>query len=155
MPATVTLTSTTLLQTVGVSDSQVVLASTTGLVPGMCLFVDRELMGFLGFGPASSLGTLVNVRRGLDGTTAQAHSSTVTVYIGTPDQFYHQDPWGRPDATTLVSPWINVRNGAVWFAQGDATPSDTANRWWQQRVTTYDVDGFGNVAPTVNPTAST
>lgn len=155
MPATVTLTSTTLLQTVGASDSQIVLASTTGLVPGVRLFVDRELMGFLSLGPVSSLGTLVNVRRGMDGTATAPHSSTATVYIGSPEQFYFYDPVGRPDATTLVSPWINVRNGAVWYAQGDATPSDTANRWWQIAATTYGVDGFGNVVPTVDPTAST
>jgi len=155
MPATVTLTSTTLLQTVGASDSQVILASTTGVLPGLRLFVDREMMRVVSLGPTGSLGQLVNVRRGVDSTASAAHSSTSTVWIGTPDQFYYFDPVGRPDATTLVSPWINVRNGAIWFAQGDATPSDSANRWWQQMTTTYDVDGFGNVAPTVNPSAST
>ena len=149
MPATVTLATTTLAAFVGVNDTQVTLASTSGLTPGTRLYVDRELMAVVGLGVANQ----VNVRRGVDGTATTEHASSSVVTIGQPNQFYAQDPVGRPPEAIPVSPYINVSNGRIWFARGDATP--TGNRWWQQQTTTYGAGAFGIGTATLDPTSST
>src|SRR5262245_44515917 len=118
MPATVTLTATTLAETVTPESSRFRLTSTSGVVPGKLMFLDGELVRVTSF----DIDTWVNVQRGMDGTRALPHVSLVPVYIGDADQFYSQDPVGRPPAAIPVSPHINVRNGAVWFAQGDTVP---------------------------------
>jgi hypothetical protein len=151
MPATVTLSSTTLLPQVGASDNLLTLTSTSGIYPGMRLFIDQELMGVTGFG----VGTQVTVTRGLEGTSGAIHNSGAIVWIGTPEQFYSRDPVGRPPIATPVAPWINVRNGNVWFAQGDATPIGAATRWWQLATSTYENLPFGPTVITTSPTAST
>lgn len=153
MPATVTLGTTTLLSPVLQGDAQITVASLSGLFPGIFLYVDRELMAVNGFG----VGTQVNVRRGVDGTIATPHTSGSTMYIGRGDQFYDLSPEGVPIASIPVSPYINVRTGQIWFAQGDATPSatGTSNRWWQLQATTYDVGAMGVRTTVLSPTTST
>ncbi len=149
MPATVTLATATLTVSVGPSTDTINLSSTEGVLPGVRLYIDGELM-------------LVNrndvdgtkVRRGVDGTSGQPHASGGTVYIGRADQFYSQDPIGRPDNAIPVSPYINVVNGSMWFAQGDALPSG-GNRWWQRVTTTYGTGPLGVRTTTMDPTVST
>ena len=147
MPATVTLSSTTLKTAAGASDTSVQVSSVSGLVPGLRLFVDGELMAVTSLG----LGTWVNVRRGVDGSAAAAHPAMASVLIGRADQFYSVDPTGRPPDQVTVSPWVNVINGAVWFAQGDPQ----GMRWWQQQTTTYGTGPLGIQSTSLNPTSST
>jgi hypothetical protein len=151
MPATVTLSTTTLAANVGASDNQIKLASTAGVTPGTRLWVDRELMAVVSLG----VDPWVNVSRGVDGTAGSPHNSAATVTIGQAYQFYSSDPVGRPNEAVPVSPYINVRNGTIWYAQGDAVPGDTATRWWQAVTTTYDTGPLGVRTTTMDPTSST
>lgn len=157
MPATVTLASTTLAYPLnGSGDTLVSLASGSGITPGLRLFVDRELMTVVSAAPASATGAATFlVLRGRDGTMAQQHDGGATVYIGRGDQFYDQDPEGAPTEAIPVSPWINVRNGRVWFAQGDVAPTGVASRWWQQQTATYSSGPLGVRIVTLDPTSST
>ena len=155
MPATVTLSSTQLVYGLSPSDGMVTLVSATGITPGLRLVMDRELMTVLGPGVNASGGFTFNVLRGRDGTMAQLHDSGITVWVGSGVQFYDQDPEGAPPEVILVSHWINVRNGRVWFAQGDDLPNGKAYRWWQQQATTYDVGALGVRTATLSPTSST
>ena len=139
MPATYTLATTTLVNQVGPSDSSVLVASVTGILAGMRLYVDTESMQVLSFGPVSGI---VNVKRGVDGTSASTHSSSSTVWIATGDQLYTQNPVGAPPVAVLVLPWINVLTGEIWYPYGDeaATPS---LRWWQKETVTQGVGSLG------------
>ena len=149
MPATVTLAQTQFAQTVRRADSQVALASTAGITAGTALYSDGELMSVVSLG----VSPMVNVRRGQGGSFAVDHTTGNPVWIGTPDQFYSIDPVGRPHQVVLVSPWINVKNGSVWFAMGDVEPSGSAHRWWQKQVYTDSHSG-PVVTSSFSPTAS-
>jgi len=150
MAATVTLSSTTLSAAVSSTDSQVKVASTSGLTPGIRLWVDQELMSVVSLGIAPA----VNVLRGVDGTVAAPHSSSATVTFGRADQFYQSDPVGRPPSVIPISPWINVLNGRVWYAQGDELPNGLTNRWWQLQSATYGTSALGVTTTTLSPTSS-
>jgi hypothetical protein len=150
MPATVTLSSTTLAQGAGASDSQIKVSSTSGLIPGKRLFVDGELMAVVSLG----VSPWVNVRRGVDGTAAAAHPQMSTAWIGGADQFYGTDPVGAPAPEIPVSPYINAVNGSVWFARGDAGPQGISVRWWQKQDTEHAVGPLGIRTKTSSPTAS-
>lgn len=151
MAALATLATTTLSTDVEPNDSAVILASLTGITPGLRLYVDMELMGVLSIG----IGTTVNVLRGVDGTATTRHASSRTVTIGRADQFYDRDPIGPPPAQVLVSPWINVLTGAQWTAQGDETGADAAARWWARSEHTRGVGPLGIVTDTVAPSTVT
>jgi hypothetical protein len=151
MPATVTLSTTTLAAPTGPSDREVKVVSTSGITPGIHLYVEGELMFVVSLG----VGTLVDVLRGRDGTAGARHEGGSTVYIGRADQFYSQDPVGIPPAAVLVSPWINATNGTIWFAQGDALPSATSRRWWQKQTATFDIGPLGVRTTILSPTSST
>jgi len=146
MAATVTLATTTLIADVSPGDTAVQVLSTSGILPGLRLCIDSELMTVVSLGVATS----VNVLRGRDGTAAQFHDTPGLVTIGRGDQFYEQDPVGTPPAIVLVSPWINVRTGTQWTAQGDELGSG-AGRWWQATVTTHDIGPLGVRTLTVTP----
>lgn len=148
MPATVTLATATLTYGVGVLDWEITLSSVTDAVRGYRLFVDRELMQVKQLITGSNR---VRVKRGTDGTATAPHSSSALVYIGRSDQFYDYDPTGSPISEILVSPWINARDGRVFFSQGDVN----ANRWWQQAVYTYDVGPLGVRTQVSSPSVST
>lgn len=139
MAATVTLATTTLTRAVSPSDSDVQLASLTGVVPGLRLYMDRELMTVLSLG----IGTLVNVLRGKDGTITCGHSGGSTVTIGRGDQFYDFDPVGLPPNEVLVSPWINVRNGKWWTAEGDEVGPGLSARYWAETTATRSIGALG------------
>jgi hypothetical protein len=151
MPARVNLATTTLAATLDAKSQFVKLASTSGVRPGMCLFLDGELTKVISL----DVDPWVRVLRGQDGSKAITHSSGVAVYAGDGGQFYQYDPVGRPPETFEVSPWINVQNGAVWFAQGDNDPVGLADRWWQLQTTSYDQGPLGIRVKTLNPASST
>jgi hypothetical protein len=151
MPARVNLSTTTLDRTVTARDSLIRLASTSGVLPGKFLYFDGELCKVV----ALDVDQWVKVLRGQDGSRTIDHPSSVTVYIGDGGQFYQTDPVGRPPETFEVSPWINVQNGTVWFAQGDNDPVGLADRWWQVQRTTYDQGPLGIRVKTPDPVSST
>lgn len=135
----VTLATTTLAVKVDPLDQSVTLVSTSGVVPGVQLYVDRELMTVLALG----VGTAVNVLRGQSATATTAHSSSALVTVGNPDQFYLQDPVGPPPPDVLVTPWINVVNGVQWVPQGDDTGPNQQARWWAPLEVTHGVGALG------------
>jgi hypothetical protein len=151
MPASTTLSTTTFTKPVGRSDSQVRVASTSGITAGMRLFVDRESMSVVSLG----VSTLVNVRRGVDGTLARDHDTAVPVYIATGEQLFEYDPQGWPAEAIMVSPHINVRTGDVWFARGDVMPTGQEHRWWQKQTITRGIGALGIRTETGDPTSST
>jgi len=151
MPATVTLSTTTLAEGCDASASRIKVASTTGMLPNTRLYVGGELMKVMRI----EVDPWVIVARGVDASRAAAHPSGDTVYIGRADQFYAVPPFGRPDASVLVSPYIDVVAGNIYFAQGDVTPTATANRWWQIQTNTRTSGPLGVVTSTLDPTSST
>lgn len=151
MPATVTLPSTNFLKFAEVGDRMITVESTSGLTPGVRLYCEGELMTVVSLGVGSGE---VNVRRGVDGTSARYHEPSAPIWIGRADQFYSQDPSGSPDEIILVSPYINVQNGSVWFAQGDAG-IEGPYRWWQKQAMTADIGPLGVRTFTYAPTSST
>ena len=151
MAATVTLSTTTLAESVDAHVGLVKLASTSGIFPDTRLWVSGELLRVIRLG----IDPWVLVTRGADGTKGTAHLSGETVYIGTADQFYAKNPQGIPPSAIPVSPHINVLEGKVWFARGDALPHDNANRWWQLQTVTHGAGPLGVITTTYDPTSST
>jgi len=151
MPATVTLSTTTLLESVGPSNRQIKVASTSGLTPGIQLYTDGELMEVVSL----AVDPWVNVLRGRGGTAGKAHDSDNTVYIGRADQFYEKDPQGSPENVIAVSPYINVVNGSIWFARGDTLDGELGRRWWQKQIATYEEGALGVQLETLDPVEST
>ena len=147
MPATVTLSSTTIQPKVSASERSVKVASTSGLIPGLWLFCEGELMSVVSLG----IDPAVNVLRGVGGTRAADHETGATVYIGRPDQFFTYDPTGRPPAVIPVSPHINAANGNVWFATGDP---GGGSRMWEKQSISFSPGALGIRIPTVTPEAS-
>lgn len=101
------LTGTTLSAAVGVSDTLVPVAATTGATaPNFTtgsgityLWVDQEMMLVL-----SLVGTTaVNVQRGIGGTQAQSHASGAVATFGLPTDFAGQDP----PQSALVPSWAS------------------------------------------------
>lgn len=151
MPAVVTLSTTTLTNGIGPGTGEIKLASVSGIYPGYCLWIDRELF------KVNSLpgGTRVKVTRGWEGTAGSDHSSSATVYIGKPEYFYSTDPVGAPPVITQVAPYINVISGRMFYAQGDANPSAQNNRWWEEIETTHSTGALGVRTQESAPTSST
>lgn len=150
MGATVTLSTTTLTYGINPGDDSLVLGSVTGISRDSRLWIDRELLAVISVDSSSNR---VKAKRGSDGTTAARHSSSALVTIGSPTQFYSSDPLGAPEAAIPVSPYINVLNGKVWLAQGDA--SDLSYRWWQEVTSSYGIGPLGIRTSSSDPTSST
>lgn len=138
--ATVSLATTTFASTVEPSDTQVVLSSTSGVVPGVRLFCDRELMAVERL---TGIGTTVLVRRGVDGTVSSRHATNAPIYIGRADQFYNSDPTGLPPAVLLVYPYINAASGDIWVAEGDEVGAGNAGRIWSKVTQSIDAGALG------------
>jgi hypothetical protein len=147
----VTLSTTTLSEGVGRSNGAVKVASTSGLTPGIRLFIEGELMEVVSLG----IDPWVNVLRGRDGTAGTEHDSGATIYIGRADQFYSIDPVGSPSEVISVSPYINTTNGSIWFAQGNSSPRNEVRRWWQKQSVTFGQGALGRRTRTYDPTSST
>lgn len=138
--ATVTLSTTTTTARVGSGDSQVILASLTGVAPGSFLWMDAELMRVQAL---TGVGNAVIVRRGVEGSASGVHANGVTVTIGRGDQFYASDPVGVPPSPPLVLPYINVVNGTVWQPVGDEVGPGTDARFWQKQIVAPGSGAFG------------
>lgn len=162
----VTLDSLLLIQPVNPDDNEIylsdipsaILAATGRLTPGLRLYVDKESMSIVSFRLSGvAAANPVRVRRGQDGTGAGKHANGATVWIAQPHQLYSTDPSGLPPTELLVSPWINVLTGDVFFARGDAVGAGaTTNlRHWVKQATTWSEGALGVVTVTSDPTAST
>ncbi len=96
------------------------LVSVTGITAntiadGLACFVDKE------YCPITAVnGLYITVDRGQGGSAASTHQSAVTVYIGSPDQFYSYNPTGVPPTPPLVTPWINTITGEIWTASANS-----------------------------------
>lgn len=140
MVATVTLATTALAADVNASDALWTLSSTSGITPGVQLFVGRELVAV---DRLTGVGNQVIVRRAISGTPATAHSTADTIYIGRGDQFASVNPFGVPPNPIAVYPYINVTNGTLWTVQGDDVGAGTSARTWQQITTTQSIGALG------------
>jgi hypothetical protein len=149
--ATASLTSTTFSVTVEPSDTRVLLASTSGISPGVRLYAGREL---LGIEVLTGIGNEAIVRRGLEGTAASRHATNETVWIGRADQFSSSDPTGLPPAVLLVYPYINVLTGVAWVAQGDETGPGNAGRIWAPMTVAMSAGALGNQQTTTTVPSS-
>lgn len=149
-----TLSQTTLSAKAGAGDTQIQVASATGIYgyaanltpipanptnPQTHCYIDREELEI-----RSISGTVAQVRRGVNGTTGQAHASGQMVLCGPITAFYTMDPGGTPGSpggsvsgvactstNVYVTPWVNVRTGAQWIC------STITSTW---------IPGFGNSA---------
>lgn len=149
--ATVTLSTTTLSATVSVDDCKVVLASLTGVFPGIRLFIDRELMNVLRL---TGIGNEICVRRGVDGTSSTRHGGGAVVTIGRGDQFYSMDPRGlMPAQAVPVLPYINVAAGTVWTIVGDDNGPGVDGRIWALVTTTNASGALGTRTTTTTTPA--
>lgn len=141
MPAaTATLATTTLVFAVDAGARHWQLASTTGIVQGTRLWLDRELAAVE---QLTGINNIVLVRRGVDQTIATPHQSSATVTLGRADQFYSTDPVGLPPIPILVYPYINVTTGVSWVAQGDETGPGAAARIWAPITSTETQGAMG------------
>lgn len=149
MSATVTLSTTTLARGCGVTDTQVQVASVSGLQPGMVLYADRELVTYIRtLVPSADLGPWIEVKRGVGGTGATPHSGGTILTFGRPDQFYSVDPVGLPPAVVPVLPYINVQTGDYWDLQGDENVA--GERWWAKKINTREVTSLGIRTETIS-----
>lgn len=150
MQATFTLATTTWASPVASGDTQVNLASTSGIAPGVLLFANREVIKVISL---TGIGNYATVRRGQDGTETRAHGTGETVYIAQGYQLFQSDPQGLPGANVFVNPHINVANGVVWVVQGDDEGPGTQARSWQPVTTTQTPGPLGvRVTTTTTPT---
>ncbi len=142
MLATFTLATTNFASAVSESDTIVNLASTSGIVPGVFLFANREAMKVVGL---TGIGNYASVLRGKAATVTRAHSTNETVWIAQGYQLFETDPQGTlsAGAVPLANPHINVMNGTVWVTQGDDDGADVGARTWQQVTTTQSFGALG------------
>jgi hypothetical protein len=110
--AQTTTTSTTLTAAVTSSATTIRVAATTGFVVGTTsVLVDHEVMAVNGIS-----GLNITVMRGSNGTAAQAHNTSATVYVGPTGSFvaWPNDPMGRCTSTQYsYLPLLNVRTGST------------------------------------------
>ena len=98
---------------------------------GQCLFVESELMRI-----TAVAGTTMTVRRDASARPTR-HATLVTIWRATCDAFMTNEPPvsnGNGSCSTRPAPWINVRNGNVWWC-------NTNNNQWSgtnHRVFTYN-----------------
>jgi hypothetical protein len=144
MPATYTLATTTLQYGIGPHTDRLAVASVTGILPGMRLYIDRECIAVV----RADVSPWFVVRRGVDGTASSMHSSSATVWLAQPDQLYSTDPTGAPPVATYASPWINILSGNIWYAYGDEN-AEPAFRYWQLQT----VDRNAGITTTVGAQA--
>ncbi len=154
MSATLTLTSTITTGLLGAGDSTIPVASATGIIPGACLYLTDSVASRGELCTVVRIsGLAVTVIRGVDGTATAPHAVGATVWIGRPDSFYHTDPIGAPGPAVAVSPWINVKTGATWLAEGDEYGTGAGLRFWQQVATVVSVGALGVRVVTQTPTS--
>lgn len=89
----------------------------------------------------------VRVTRGVAGTRATSHQMGCTVYTGTPSYFESRDPHGIPQGFPRANPWINLKNGNVWFAIGDSVGTNVGGKYWQLQTPNYQRGALGINTP--------
>jgi hypothetical protein len=141
-----TLTTTTFTAPVAASDTQVIVASTSGIVPGVFLFANRELFKVV---RATGIGNAFVVLRGQEGTHTRDHGTGETIYLAQGYQLFVTDPQGLPPTVTFANPHINVVSGTVWVVQGDDLGPGTGARSWQPVTTTQTAGALGVRVTTV------
>jgi len=110
------LATTTLSSPLNPADVQMVVASATGLFPGMLVKVDGETLQVTKAYTAG--GTQVPVLHGLDGSMTTAHKSGANVTFGTAAD------WAPPPPTGVVSaPMTPILPIYSYSATGAITPS--------------------------------
>lgn len=137
-----TLNSTTLSASLSATDRFPQLTSTASIAVGDYLVIDREAMAVVALAP-------LRVMRGVRGAAVK-HVAGATVYSGTPSRFATVDPVGVPDAD-VVTPWINLRTGDVWVAQGSSAGPGTNSRYWTKQTITRSTGALGVVTVTTTP----
>jgi hypothetical protein len=137
------LTQTTLVNALSATDRLVRVGSLTGLTKGNLLVIEREAMTLL-----DVTSNPVRVLRGV-GTVAAAHAPAAVVYTASPDQVYNVDPVGVAPLFPIANPWINLRDGRVWVAQGDQIGSGAQTRFWTLQTLTHPVNALGIFGPVV------
>jgi len=151
--ATVTLNTTSFALPVEPGDRVVTFADVTNIpsspqqaIAPLEIFVDGELMSLE---YSTGIGNQWYVLRGDDGTAATRHATNATVYIGRSDQFYQVDPVGLPPNEMPIYPYINVRTGAIWIAQGDESGPGLQGRVWARVTSTSAAGALGSRVVTV------
>lgn len=136
-----TLGSTTLSAAAGVSDTNLYVASATGILAPSgntqtILYIDREAVFVTGLN-----GTTISVIRGYSGTRATKHVNAANVLVGRPDWFYSDDPQGAcTTASTFATPYVNIVGGTQWLCS---------------TVTLQWVPGWGNPGNSSQPIGAT
>ena len=167
MPATVTLVPLLVAEHIDPTDSEIKLVVTDAgqtsltLVPDGAVQLD-PLQSYFGYCEGElmrlvrqGLGSRFVAMRGLHGTSASHHDAGAQMYLGLGYHFYNHDPLGSPPNALEVSPWINVLNGTVWFAQGDSEPGHTTRRWWVKQEMKEATNSLGVREFTLDPIEST
>jgi hypothetical protein len=122
------------------------LSTTANATKGALIVIDAEALEVLGIPVANAA---VRVRRGVAGTNAHRHVNGTTVYLGSPDQFRSVDPLGIPSAFGDPNPWINLRTGQYWLAQGDTVGAGITARYWQKVDSVRTIGALGVRTPPV------
>lgn len=130
---------------------QVALASSAAVTRGQVIWFDGEACQVT----QVLSGGVVKVIRGWGGTSAKPHGSGCTVYIGDGAQFRSGPPSGTPEPFPPVNPWIDLRAGVAYLAQGDQVGGNVDGRWWQPITVTRGIGALGGRVSSVSPTSST
>ena len=154
MAALASLPQTTLLQPCTRDAHQVYLTSVANVTPGLFFWAHpgRELFQVVSLGPTGS--TLVNVKRGCEGSNATTHIAGETVFLGRGDQFYPHNPVAPPPSEVIVQPWINTLTGNVYWPTGESEGPGTAARIWQLATLTPGIGPLGVRTKVITPTAA-
>lgn len=135
------LTSTSLAQAVNANQTSIYVSSATGFVQSNFLVVDGEMMQI---STNYTTGTLIPVRRGVNGTVARAHVSGANVLQGNGGLFGGSTPSGAcTPANTVATPFVVV-NSLFTVAQ----------QWLCSSYTGSWVPGWGNTSAPAQPTAT-
>jgi hypothetical protein len=94
------LTTTTLASACAATDTSIVVTSATGFAASSYLLIDNEQMQIA---KSYSSGTTIPVKRGQQGTFADAHVTGANVTVGTGSDF------ANPSASTVVSYGLSAR----------------------------------------------
>lgn len=126
------MTRTTWAANVSETDTAVRVTSATGFTVGNFIWSDFEQMAI-----QAVSGTTITVRRGVNGTAAQAHDSGDSALTGGAQYFHTNDPDLGQDCTRGVgqaaySPWINVRSGWISVCDNGVTADWSQTRKFQQ-----------------------
>jgi len=115
------MSTTTLAANASETATVFTVTSATGFTVGNYVWVDSEQALIV-----SITGTAIGVRRGQNGTRADAHDNSDRVYTGASSHFHTNDPDYGADCTrgagdAAFMPWINVRGGFFWVCRNESS----------------------------------